>query len=77
MGSIPDRPTGKVYWTIANGYWLAFVWWDRSVDDRPGSNSGFYVQGFDGAQKQEAFAFALKQFPHVADRQKYPLIIAN
>src|SRR5579872_1461848 len=47
-----DVVDGKVFWTCggkditAEHLWHAFVWWDRSGDGRPNSNSGFYVQGF-------------------------------
>ncbi|CAM6006561.1 unnamed protein product [Sphagnum balticum] len=72
---IPDSPTGKVYWTCGgkDAFWYAFYWWDRSVDSRPGSNSGFYVRGFDWKKPQEAFDFACEQFPHIVARQKFPL----
>ncbi len=40
---------GQVWWTCGGrcGLWYAFFWWDNSGDGRSGSNSGFYVGGFE------------------------------
>lgn len=77
-GKIPDVPTGKVYWTCGGlSFWYAFYWWDRSVDKRGASNSGFYVRGFGYPEAQEAFDWACVQFPHVVKRQQYPLVLQN
>ena len=75
-GKIPDIPTGKVYWTCGGeAFWYAFYWWDRSVDGRGNSNSGFYVRGFGYQEEQAAFDYACSQFPHVVKRQSYPLVL--
>lgn len=77
-GKIPDSPNGKVYWTCGGlAFWYAFYWWDRSVDKRGACNSGFYVRGFGWPETQEAFDYACSQFPHVVERQKYPLVLQN
>jgi len=57
----------------ADDFWFAFVWWDRSVDHRGHSNSGFYVNGFAWPQYQEAFVFACNTFPQIVARQEHPL----
>ncbi len=86
-GQIADVVTGRVHWTC--GYdtrdrgrwpgerreWLAFYWWDRSGDHRPGSNSGFYVEGFTYLELQAAFDFACSQWPDVVARQTCPLVL--
>ena len=69
---IPDTPTGEVQCIPAVG-WFAFVWWDRSGDSRPNSNSGFYVEGFETHEVLEAFKFALTQWPKIVERQRYKL----
>lgn len=74
-GKEPDRETGRVRWTCAKGDWLAFFWWDNSVDSRGGSNSGFYVQGFGPTLLEDAFKFASDAFPWVIKRQRKPLTI--
>lgn len=76
-GKIPDRPDGKVYWTCGgkDAFWYAFYWWDRSVDKRGACNSGFYVRGFGYPEPQEAFDYGCSQFPHVVERQKFPLAL--
>lgn len=73
---VPDEYDGRVYWqTSENGKWLAFVWWDRSGDSRPGSNSGFYVIGFTALELQAAFDFACAQWAEVVARQTVPLVL--
>jgi hypothetical protein len=77
---VKDYPTGQVYWTTGGRdvtFWLAFVWWDRSGDSRPGSHSGFYVQGFGVGHVEEAFEWACTQWPQVVARQKHPLRLVN
>lgn len=71
----PDEPDGKVHWTGGGipDFWFAFVWWDRSGDSRPNSNSGFYVRGFGPGQEHEAFAYACEIWPDVVRRQKFKL----
>lgn len=66
-GKIKDIPDGTVYWTCGGkeSFWYAFYWWDRSVDSRGGSNSGFYVRGFGYPEAQEAFDYACSQYPHI------------
>lgn len=81
----PDAPDGRVHWTCGGGahrlkpnLWHAFFWWDRSGDKRHGSNSGFYVRGFEGFDletRQEAFAFACAAWPEVVKRQVFPLVL--
>lgn len=76
-GKHPDIEDGKVFWTCAKGepLWFAFVWWDRSGDKRPNSNSGFYVQGFDFSERDKAFHYACHTFPAVIARQKHALVL--
>ena len=82
---VPDRPDGRVQ-VICGGrpdFWFAFVWWDRSVDKRGASNSGFYVrwpmpevtsEAVEEAAP-EAFAFACSVWPRVVARQLHPLAL--
>lgn len=81
---VPDQPDGRVH-VVGGGrehFWFAFVWWDRSGDTRPGSNSGFYVRGF-GVPVREtyftvakiAFDYACGVWPQVVERQRFPLVI--
>jgi hypothetical protein len=76
-GKVPDSPDGRVFWTGGGRpeFWFAFYWWDRSGDKRAGSNSGFYVRGFEPKREQapEAFAFACAEWPEIVARQKFPL----
>lgn len=75
-GKHPDVYDGKVFWTCGGSpLWLAFVWWDNSVDRRGGSNSGFYVQGFDVAHRQAALDYAGSIFPKVIARQRQQLVL--
>jgi hypothetical protein len=75
-GRRPDVYDGKVFWTCGGTpLWLAFFWWDRSVDHRGASNSGFYVQGFDHEHAQDAFEYACAAFPQVVARQRHPLAL--
>jgi hypothetical protein len=76
-GRIPDQPDGRVFSIPAAGPWTAFVWWDRSGDKRPGSNSGFYVHGFEWEQRAQAFAFACDAYPTVVARQNFPLVLVE
>lgn len=73
-GKVKDYPDGRVYWTCGGSpLWFAFFWWDRSGDTRPGSNSGFYVRGFQTNQVQEAFDYACEQWVWIVKRQKNQL----
>lgn len=83
---IPDVVDGRVIWTCGGrpDLWFAFVWWDRSGNSRPGSNSGFYVRGFgpDVAERasislvaRDAFAFAKATYPKIVARQAFPLVL--
>ena len=79
---LPDEITGIVKWTCAAPDWNAFVWWDRSGDSRPGSNSGFYVSGFPSTDiastlqaARNSFDFACEQFPQIVARQAKPFIL--
>lgn len=78
-GKHPDIYDGKVFWTVGGHpglpLWFAFVWWDRSGDTRPNSNSGFYVHGFEFAERERAFHFASHRFPAVVARQKHTLVV--
>lgn len=73
---------GGVSWTCGGrpDFWFAFYWWDRSVDSRPGSNSGLYVRGFGPAKEafdniEAAFKYGCEQWPQVIERQKKPLYL--
>jgi hypothetical protein len=44
-------------------------WWDRSVDQRPGSNSNFIFKGFGDASPQYLLTAAKAAFPEVFARQ--------
>lgn len=87
-GERRDVYDGRVWWTCGgkDTLWLAFFWWDNSVDSRPGSNSGFYVEvdlssgpvvdrEFIHSQLEPAFAYACSQWPEVVARQKFPLVL--
>lgn len=78
-GKRPDVYDGKVFWTAggAKAFWYAFYWWDKSIDRRPGSNSGFYVRGFGWPEAQEAFDYACSEFPTVVARQTPALVLQN
>ncbi|AOF95961.1 hypothetical protein [Sphingobium sp. RAC03] len=77
-GKRPDNPDGRVWWTCGGlTFWYAFYWWDRSVDKRGASNSGFYVRGFGWPETEEAFAYACAAFPSVIARQKHRLILQD
>lgn len=76
-GKIADEQTGHVKW-VCGGVpdpWHAFAWWDRSVDKRGASNSGFYVCGFGIHDRDAAFAFACSKWPEVIARQPSPLVL--
>lgn len=77
-GKVPDAPDGRVHWTCGGEavFWHAFFWWDRSGDSRPGSNSGFYVRGFELEQRCEAFEYACNEWPEVVSRQLFRLELA-
>jgi hypothetical protein len=65
-----------VHWTCGGDpLWFAFVWWDRSGDSRPGSNSGFYVRGFAPPEARQAFEFACRAWPAVVARQEHALVL--
>lgn len=83
-GRHDDVCDGRVFWTCGgrSDLWHAFFWWDRSVDHRSNSNSGFYVSGFDFVdltdqpqRVKRAFAYACDAFRHVVIRQKFPLTL--
>jgi hypothetical protein len=75
-GKHRDVYDGNVFWTGGGTpFWLAFFWWDNSVDGRCGSNSGFYVRGFDHHRIQGAFDYAASVFPEVIARQHQPLVL--
>ena len=77
-GQHRDIYDGKVFWTCGGTpLWLAFFWWDNSVDRRGASNSGFYVRGFDVAARQAALDYACSVFPKVVARQKQPLVLQS
>jgi hypothetical protein len=74
---VQDIPDGRVFWTCggADAFWYAFYWWDRSVDMRGASNSGFYARGFGWSEEQAAFDYTCTQYPAVVNRQKHPLVL--
>lgn len=73
-GKHEDVPDGRVWWTCGGTpLWLAFFWWDRSVDRRGACNSGFYVQGFNYTEPQAALDYAGTVFPAVISRQRHAL----
>ena len=74
-GKRPDRYDGKVWAIPAKGPWIAFVWWDNSIDKRNGSNSAFYVSGFEWEDRDAALEFAIGKWPEVVSRQHQPLIL--
>lgn len=75
-GKVKDHPTGKVHWCCGGKvFWYAFYWWDRSVDTRGASNSGFYVRGFGWPEVRDAFDYACREFYFVVERQKHRLIL--
>ena len=75
-GGHADVYDGRVFWTCGgNPLWIAFFWWDNSGDKRGASNSGFYVQGFEPADRQAAFDYASSIFPQVITRQKHQLAL--
>jgi len=76
-GKRADKYDGKVFWTCGgkNELWFAFFWWDRSVDSRSGSNSGFYIRGFEFSEKADALEYAIRSFPNVVARQRHPLVL--
>lgn len=75
-GKVSDNPDGRVFWTCGGSpLWFAFFWWDRSGDSRPGSNSGFYVRGFEIGQEEDAFNYACLQWKGIIKRQSQILIL--
>lgn len=74
-----DACDGRVFWTCGGRFenWFAFFWWDRSVDSRPGSNSGLYVAGFSFPDAAPAFEHGCLAFPAVVRRQKIELVLQN
>lgn len=72
-GKRPGKYDGKVFAVPAKGPWTAFVWWDNSIDERGGSNSAFYVSGFEWQDRDAALAFAMEKWPEVVKRQRQPL----
>lgn len=87
-GKHPDIPDGRVWWTCGgrDDLWYVFVWWDRSGDRRPASNSGFYVRGFAPAvlspetargNSRPAFEYACSVYPEVVGRQRHPLVLQD
>lgn len=73
---VRDIPDGRVRWLYRRG-WFCFIWWDRSGDGRQGSNSGFYVNGFNENQYVAAYQYACSKFPKVVTRQQKTLILSN
>lgn len=80
---VPDEPDGRVFWTCARdatstdamAMLYAFVWWDRSGDERGASNSGFCVRGFRWSEHEDAFSFACEMWPKIVARQHFPLVL--
>lgn len=77
-GKRPDVYDGKVFWTCGGlHFWYAFFWWDRSIDHRGASNSGFYVRGFGWPEEQAAFDYGCTVFPNVISRQRHTLVLQD
>lgn len=77
-GNITDIVDGRVHWfASADTKWYGFVWWDRSCDTRPGSNSGFYVPNVDAVPSMVAFRRACDAFPQVVRRQRIPFLLRD
>jgi hypothetical protein len=85
-GKRRDLYDGQVFWTCGGRdvFWYAFYWWDRSVDKRGASNSGFYVSGFRpdvltpetaNENARLAFDYACAEHPAVVQRQHHPLVL--
>lgn len=68
-----DRPQveGEATLSYIHGYSI-LAFWDRSVDDRPGSNAMFLIPGV--LEFEDALANALLLFPGVFDRFKFPIV---
>ena len=77
-GNHQDIYDGKVFWTVSTE-WYAFMWWDRSGDNRGASNSGLYLHGLetsaDPAMVKAAWAAVQTFFPDVIKRQTVPLVL--
>lgn len=67
---IDDNPDGRIHW-IYEKDWFVFCWYDRSGDRRPGSNSGFYVSGYQDNEQIKAFQFASVEFSDIIRRQNF------
>jgi hypothetical protein len=55
--------------------WTAVSFWDRSVDERPGSNSSFVARG--NLSFDQMMALAREHFPQVIARLPFPVIEAH
>ena len=74
-GLIPDKnaPQGEAFVHRKNG-WTVISFWDRSVDSRSGSNSGFIVHG--EIPFHEALAKAKESFPAIFERFKFDICLS-
>lgn len=52
--------------------WTALGFWDRSVDNRPGSNSNFFFKGTHTFSEMKDLAS--KHFPNIVSRFKFEII---
>jgi hypothetical protein len=67
----PDTsPTGN-YTVSRKSGWTAISFWDRSGDDRPGSNSAFLI-ALDISDK-ELLSLAAAQWPDIFSRAGFPI----
>lgn len=76
-GKLPPQVGPQVEGLAATHHlegWTALSFWDRSVDDRMGCNSNFFLRGtYDFA---EAVSLARAAFPHVWARFKFDVVAA-
>lgn len=66
----PKQPDGVLCYRVKDG-WSAIAFWDRSGDQRPGSNTVFLVNAFVPAL--ELLELARRQWPDVFKRENFPL----
>lgn len=71
-GDEEHQPEGRARLHHIDG-WTVLAFWDRSVDDRFGSNSAFLLPGILSAT--EAHAAAKAAFPAVWDRFRFAVVL--
>ena len=57
------------------GNWTALSFWDYSIDQRPGSNSIFFIEGIHGFH--HIIEFIKKYFPDIVKRFNFQIIQPN